>query len=120
MATFVMLTRLGHGAHISAQQVSAHSYDVMERIRHNCPDVLWQQSYAILGPADYLDIFTAPDIETAIKVATIIRTMTHTTTEIWAAAEWSAFSKLVSQPLSTPRPIKQSDYLSSSSIPTCP
>ena len=120
MATFIMLTRQTHGASIAAKQRTSHSYEVMESVRHNCPDVEWKQSYASLGPADFLDIFMAPDIETAIKVATVIRTMTHASTEIWAATEWSAISKLVGQSLTTPRPIKQSDYLSPSSIPTCP
>ncbi len=48
----------------------------------------------VLGPADYLDIFTAPDIETATKVATIIRTFGHATTEVWGATEWDKFIEL--------------------------
>lgn len=41
----------------------------MQRIRSdsNCPEVRWQASYVLLGPADYLDIFTAPDNATATK-----------------------------------------------------
>jgi hypothetical protein len=44
----------------------------MERVRKECPE--WVNSYAILGPCDYLDIFRAKDIETASKVSTLIRT----------------------------------------------
>jgi hypothetical protein len=33
--------------------------------------------------ADYLNVFTAPDIEMAMKVAAIIRTFGHARTEIW-------------------------------------
>ena len=50
---------------------------------------------AVLGPADYLDIFTAPGVETATKVATIIRTFGHATTEVWAATEWEKFEGLL-------------------------
>lgn len=47
------------------------------------------------SPADYLDIFAAPDNATATKVATIIRTFGHATTEIWAATEWEQFIQLI-------------------------
>jgi hypothetical protein len=57
--------------------------------------VEWKASYVMLGPADYLDIFTAPDIESATKVATVIRTFGHATTEIWAATEWDKFVQLI-------------------------
>ena len=67
----------------------------MEHIRKNGPDVVWKSSYAVLGPADYLDIFTAPGVETATKVATIIRTFGHATTEVWAATEWEKFEGLL-------------------------
>jgi len=68
----------------------------MERIRKDCPGVEWKQSYVVLGPADYLDIFTAPDTEAAMKVAAVIRTFGHATTEVWGATEWESFLKLVS------------------------
>ena len=42
-----------------------------------------------------LDIFEAPDIEAATKVATIIRTFGHARTEIWAATEWDRFTEIV-------------------------
>lgn len=95
MATFVMLTRLSHQELQSPRSLETLSHQVMQRIRSDCPDVHWQVSYVLLGPADYLDIFTAPDNATATKVATIIRTFGHATTEIWAATEWEKFVELV-------------------------
>ncbi|MFZ1106582.1 MAG: hypothetical protein WAN86_27595 [Hyphomicrobiaceae bacterium] len=47
------------------------------------------------GPADYLDILTAPDIETAAKGAAIVRTVAHAQTEIWAATEWATFVEVM-------------------------
>jgi len=69
---------------------------VMERVHSECPGVEWKSSYAVLGgPSDYLDVFTAPDIETAAKVAAIVRTFGHAQTEIWAATEWKTFVDLM-------------------------
>ena len=95
MADFIMLTRLTHGALSSPSSLENLEREVMERVRAECPEVEWKLSYAVLGPCDYLDIFAAPDIEMATKVATIVRTFGHASTEVWAATEWSRFKELV-------------------------
>jgi hypothetical protein len=95
MATFIMITRLSHGALVSPSSFEALSAIVGERIRGECPDVEWRNSYAVLGPADYLDIFAAPNIETAAKVAAIVRSYGHATTEIWPAIESDAFNSII-------------------------
>jgi hypothetical protein len=67
----------------------------MDHIRKNCLGVTWKASYVELGRADYLDIFTRARTSTATKVATIIRTLDHATTEVWAATEWEKFTSLL-------------------------
>ena len=67
----------------------------MERIRAECPQVEWIHNYAILGPWDYLDVFSTPNETDAFKVATIIRSFGHAHTEIWAAREWGAYKTLI-------------------------
>lgn len=61
----------------------------MERIRKDCPGVEWKQSLVVLGPADYVDIFTAPDVDTALKVATVIRTSVMRLPKSGVAPNWS-------------------------------
>jgi uncharacterized protein with GYD domain len=95
MATFIMTTKLSHQALTSPRSFQELSDAVTARLRAECPSVEWRVSYVVLGPADYLDIFTAPDIETAAKVAAIIRSYGHATTEIWPAIEWDAFKSMV-------------------------
>jgi len=95
MSTFIMLTRLSHEALKSPRNLETLGKAVTDRIRTECPDVNWVASYAVLGPADYLDIFSAPSIESATKVATIIRTFGHATTEVWGATPWGEFLGLV-------------------------
>lgn len=95
MTTFIMQTRLSHEALRSPSSLVNLSHEVMDRVRSECPAVAWRASYVVLGPADYLDIFEAPDVEGATKVATIVRTFGHATTEVWVATEWDRFKELV-------------------------
>ncbi|MEA5113137.1 MAG: GYD domain-containing protein [Geobacteraceae bacterium] len=95
MLTFIMLTRLSPEALRSPSNLEDLEKKTMEHIRKECPKVEWVGNYAILGPCDYLDIFTAPDLEAAMSVATIIRSYGHATTEIWTATEWKKYKQIV-------------------------
>jgi uncharacterized protein with GYD domain len=95
MPTFIMLTRL------SPEAVrSPNAYELLERraaaaVETECPQVEWLQSYATLGPYDYLDVFRAPDTETAMKVAALVRLAGHANTEVWAATPWEQFKEMI-------------------------
>lgn len=95
MATFVMLTSLSHAALDTPHKLEELETQVMDRIKAECPEVEWQSSFAVLGPYDYIDVFRAPDVEAATKVATIVRTFGHAETEIWAATEWKRFKEVI-------------------------
>jgi len=95
MATFIMLTRVSPDAVKAPQSLEKLEQQAMEHIRGECPDVKWLQSFALLGPYDYLDIFSAPDVETAAKVGTMIRAYGRAHSEIWAATEWARFKEML-------------------------
>ena len=94
MATYVMLTRISPEAVSGPKFVEKLEKKVADRIRKNCPEVKWIGSYSILGPYDYLDIFEAPDAESATKVALLVRSYGHGTTETWVATPWDRFVEL--------------------------
>jgi len=95
MATFVLLTRLTPEAVKSPADLKRLEKEVNERIRRDCPQVKWLANYAILGPYDYLDLFEAPDETVAAKVAMILRSFGHATTETWTALPWERFESLI-------------------------
>lgn len=95
MPTFVMLTRVQPGGLTSGQSLRHLEERTMAHIRRECPDVEWLQSWALLGPYDYLDFFRAPDLETAAKVSTLVHIHGQSTTETWGAIEWKRFKEML-------------------------
>jgi uncharacterized protein with GYD domain len=95
MQTFVMLTRLTPEAVRSPRALEDLERKVSAHVKASCPGVEWVGSYAVLGPYDYIDIFRAPDLDTASKVSAVVRTYGHAQTETWAATEWDHFKEVV-------------------------
>jgi uncharacterized protein with GYD domain len=95
MNTFVMLTRIAPGAIASPGNLEELEREVMNRIRSECPKVKWINSWALLGPYDYIDVFEAPDIASAMKVATLVRTYGKAQAEVSIATEWKRFKEVV-------------------------
>jgi hypothetical protein len=95
MPTFAMLTRVQPGGLTSGRSLRHLEERMMAHIRTECPQVEWLQSWALLGPYDYLDIFRAPDLETAAKVSTLVHIHGQSLTETWGAVEWSRFKGML-------------------------
>jgi len=95
MQTFIMLTRLISEEVNPSFSVRKKEMEVAERVREYCPDVEWVGDYAILGPWDYVDIFLAPYMETAMKVSALVRNYGGPHTEIWPAVNWDKFDDIM-------------------------
>jgi len=95
MPTFILQTKLAPEAVRSPRALERLQKEVTERIRSACPSVKWVASWAVLGPSDYLDVFEAPDVETAAKVSSLIRIFGHATTEVWTAVPWERFRETI-------------------------
>jgi uncharacterized protein with GYD domain len=96
MSTFVMLTRLAPTAVHSPDDLKTLETKAVAAVKEHCPAVEWKANFALLGPYDYLDVFEAPDLETATKVSMLIRTVGHAHTEVWPATAWQRFKQLIS------------------------
>ncbi len=91
MPTYVLLTKVSPESTSSPAKLKELEAAVKKKVAKHCPQVKWVSSYAILGPYDYLDVIDAPDELTASKVAAIVRSFGHATTETWSAIPWSQF-----------------------------
>jgi uncharacterized protein with GYD domain len=89
-----MLTRLSPGALARPESVVDLNRQVEDRIKRECPGVRWLANYAVLGPSDYLDLFEAPDVDTATKMSLLVRSFGHATTETWVVTPWDRFMDL--------------------------
>jgi uncharacterized protein with GYD domain len=94
MPTYIMLTRLSPEALKRPESVVELNKQVEDRIKRECQGVKWLSNFAVLGATDYLDIFEAPDHETATKVSLLVRSFGHATTETWIATPWDRFASL--------------------------
>jgi uncharacterized protein with GYD domain len=94
MATFILMTKLSpevtrdvsHRAEIGRRWKSA--------VDEKCPDVKWVAHYALLGPYDFMDIFEAPDEETAAKVSLISLARGAVKAESWTAIPYARFLEI--------------------------
>ena len=96
MPTFILLSRHNSNLNDSDEAVSIMSERLVRRVDRQCPGVTWKDGYAVMGRYDYLDIFDAPDVETAAKVAFLVRTNADVETEVWAATSRESFESMVS------------------------
>ena len=97
MATYVMLTRLSPEAFDRSEAIAELNRQVEDRIKRECPELKWLANYAVLGPYDYVDIFEAPDTDTATKAALLVRSTGYATTETWVATPWDRYLDLTTQ-----------------------
>ena len=95
MQTYILLTRLVSEEASPSFAISKKERAVTDNVRSLLPDVTWTANYAVAGPWDYIDIFQAPGIESAMKVSALTRYSGGAHTEVWPVVEWDAFNKML-------------------------
>lgn len=73
MKTFILLTKLSPEVSKKVSERASIGHLWFEEVKEKCPEVKFISHYAILGEFDFLDIYEAPDEETATKVSLISR-----------------------------------------------
>jgi uncharacterized protein with GYD domain len=91
MATYVILSRFSPDAFRDPNDFKQLAATVAEKIRSECPEVTWKESYATLGRFDVVDIVEAGDVKQVEKAAMLIRAFGHSTTETLQGTPWKDF-----------------------------
>ncbi len=97
MPLFIMQTQVSADALHQPKSLTTLERHVAEQIREHCPDVTWIASYAVLGPCDYIDVFEAPDVESAARVSVLVRSYGRAHSQVWPALAWDDFKKVLQQ-----------------------
>lgn len=95
MPVFVLMTRLAPETLHDARGRRAMGKEWLQRVHESCPDVKWISHYALLGRYDFMDIYEAPDVETAHRVSLISRAEGAVSAESWPALPYDQFLGLM-------------------------
>jgi uncharacterized protein with GYD domain len=71
MKTFILLTKLSSETSRQIRDRSKLGRAWLEQVKEKCPEVKFISHFALLGEYDFLDIYEAPDEETAAKISII-------------------------------------------------
>lgn len=71
MKTFILLTKLAPDISRQMKNRDKLGRRWLELVKAKCPEVKFISHYALLGRYDFLDIYEAPDEESAAKVSMI-------------------------------------------------
>ena len=97
MPLYVLMTRLAPESLHDAKGRRAAGKEWLEKVRTACPEVKFVAHYALLGPYDFMDIYDAPDAETAHKISLISRSEGALTAESWPALPYERFLAVLEQ-----------------------
>jgi uncharacterized protein with GYD domain len=66
-----------------------------KKVTEQCPGVKWLAHYALLGPYDFIDIYEAPDQETAFRVSLLSRELGALAAESWPAIAYEKYLPII-------------------------
>lgn len=97
MKTYVLMTKLAPDVSKRVKDRAKLGRAWLEEVKQKCPDVKFVSHYALLGRYDFLDIYEAPDDETAAKVSMISLSNGAMQAESWIAIPYKKFIALTDE-----------------------
>jgi uncharacterized protein with GYD domain len=97
MATYVLMTKLSSEIASQMKDREALGRAWLDRVKEKCPEVKFISHYALFGPYDFMDIYEAPNEETAAKVSMISLAHGALTAESWCAIPYKRILELAEE-----------------------
>ena len=97
MKTFVLMTRMAPEVTSQMKDRAKIGEKWMDKIKAKCPEVKFIAHYGLLGSFDFMDIYEAPDEETAAKVSMISRASGAAVAESWTAIPYKRIVELAKE-----------------------
>jgi len=94
MQTFILMTKLSPEILKHMKDRSQIGREWLEQVKEKCPEVTFVAHYALLGTYDFMDIYEAPDENSAAKVSMISLANGATQAESWTAIPYKKFLEL--------------------------
>ena len=94
MKTFILMTKLSPEVASQVKNRAQLGRAWLDQVKTKCPEVKFVAHYALLGDYDFLDIYEAPDEETAAKVSLISLSNGAFASESWPAIPYKRFLEL--------------------------
>jgi uncharacterized protein with GYD domain len=95
MPTYVLMTKLGASSMHDPKGRRRAGQDWKRKVDEACPGIKWGPHFALLGPYDFIDIYEAPDQETAFKVSLMSRELGAVVAESWPALSYEQYLPLI-------------------------
>ncbi|MCF8235759.1 MAG: GYD domain-containing protein [Bacteroidales bacterium] len=97
MQTYILLTKLTSEFTSKLKDREELGREWLETVKEKCPDVTFKAHYALLGQFDFIDIYEAPNEESAAKVSMISQANGAFQAESLPAIPWKRFIALVKE-----------------------
>jgi uncharacterized protein with GYD domain len=88
MLNYVLMTKLDPA---SLRDRKRSGREWFRKVQELCPTVKWIAHYSLLGPYDFMDIYEAPDQETAWRISLLSRQLGALSAESWPALAYDRY-----------------------------
>ena len=97
MQTFILMTKLSAEVSRQIKDRAKIGRAWLDQVKEKCPEVKFIAHYALLGGFDFMDIYEAPNEETAAKVSMISLANGAFESQSWTAIPYKRFVELTEE-----------------------